>query len=424
MGKALTKKAEPLTAKQVEHAKPTDKRQEIAAWPPKGLYLRIEPSGSKAWIFRYRWHGRTRGMMLNPRLTLAAARAEAQAIVDTLNEGRDPAILQAAEVAAVELKQESVKTVGVEWLDREIRPEKRGDEERIREKRWYEVERILLKETKSWNTRDISSIEKPDVMRLLDGIVDRGKSVMACRTRAVLIRFFAWARVRGYIEASPMVDVPKPGEDHKQRDRVLTDAELFDVWTAAGELPYPTGPFIRFLILTAQRRGETATMRWRDVDMKNALWTLPKEATKAGRVHDVPLSTAAVALLKELPTWTKGDYVWTTTSGAIPVNGFSKMKTAADEAIEKSKENLGTATAPSIDPWTMHDLRRTGATGMAKASVPPHVLAAILNHTPGSTQGVTSIYNRFRYTEERRAALEAWGQHVIGLTAEKAKATA
>jgi integrase len=104
------------------------------------------------------------------------------------------------------------------------------------------------------------------------------------------------------------------------------------VWNAADVLGYPFGPFFRLLILTAQRRGEVAAMRWSDVDMERALWTLPAEQTKPGRVHDVPLSGPALGLLQRLPRF-EGPYVFTTTSGAKPINGFTKAKNALDRKI-------------------------------------------------------------------------------------------
>jgi integrase len=211
-----------------------------------------------------------------------------------------------------------------------------------------------------------------------------------------------------------MLGVLKPGDDHEDRERVLDPSELLEVWTVAGALGYPFGPLMQLLILTAQRRGEVATMQWKDIDLDRALWTLPKPKTKARRSHDVPLSSHAVAVLKELPRFTKGDYVFTTTSGEKPVNGFSKVKVRIDSQTTKP-----------IEDWVMHDLRRTAATLMAKAGVQPHVLTKILNHSAPASKlasPILKIYNRYEYLEEKRQALEAWGQYVGSL--EKPAATA
>jgi len=416
-------KQESLTAKQVEHMKPGDKRTEVPAGPPAGLYLVVHPTGRKGWALRYRYHGRPRNLTFPkgyPDMTLAAARAEAESLLGELDKGNDPALLQRHEKEVEALQQASVANVVEEWLKREVRP---GADGRIQQKAWKETQRIIEKETHPWRTRDISDIKKPDVLRLLDGIVDRGASVMACRTRGVLLRFFKWAKKRGYIEQSPMFDVSKPGADHKDRDRVLEPAELAEVWNASNSLSYPVGPFIRLLILTAQRRGEVARMRWRDVDLDKALWTLPAEVTKNGRIHYVPLSRAALTILGELPRFT-GDYVFTYSSGEKPVNSFSDMKEALDgETLKRRKER---GAEKNIEKWTMHDLRRTAATLMAGRGVLPHVLTAILNQTAdvqaSKSSPILKVYQRYQYLDEKRAALEAWADYVVSLTDQKQKA--
>jgi integrase len=68
-----------------------------------------------------------------------------------------------------------------------------------------------------------------------------------------------------------------------------------------------------------------------------------------------------------------------------------------------------------LPAWTLHDLRRTAATRMAKLNVPPHVVDRILNHVSGTIRGVAAVYNRHGYLEERKAALEGWGRHVEDL---------
>jgi integrase len=173
---------------------------------------------------------------------------------------------------------------------------------------------------------------------------------------------------------------------------------------------------VRLLILTAQRRGELAGMRWENVDLKSCLWTLPKEQTKSGRVHDVPLSRQTVEILRELPRFERGSYVFTTTSGEKPVVGFSKAKRILDREILKRAGQKGRRLE-----YTMHDFRRTAATWLAQHGTPPHVLSAVLNHSPGAQQGVTAIYNRYRYSEERREALERWAEYVASLGKAKAQ---
>jgi integrase len=352
-------------------------------------------------------------------MTVEQARDKIVTLRAAASRGENPAVI------AREERQQSepsgVEAVGDEWIKRHLDVNVN----------WPEAKRILKKDiVPPWKHKLITDVSRPDVLRLIDGIVDGGSPVAANRVLAVVKAFFNWTVGRGYIAISPAAAV-KPPTVEQSRDRVLTDTELAEILPAVESIEYPNGPFVLMLAMLAQRRGEVASMRWCDVDLDKAMWTLPKEATKAGRIHDVPLSTEAMKILNSAPRFTyvgddgkekAGEFVWTTTSGRKPINGFSKMKSRIDAAIQKKREERG-IKEPVAD-WTMHDLRRTAATHMAKANVPPHVLSAILNHTPGSAMGVTSIYNRFRYTDERRAALQAWAEHLTSLTTASAKPAA
>ena len=387
-----------LTAKQVQYMKPDPaKRLEVPAGAPVGLYLVIHKGGRKVWAVRYRWHGRPTKLTFKkpyPRLSLAAARAEAEAVLANLRRGIDPVALKAEEK---QQEPDSFSAVVSEFMERYGK----------RRKSWRETERILNREAvPKWGRRDIQEISRPDVLRLLDGIADRGSPIMANRTYAALSKLFNWAVVqRGIIEVSPMAGMGRP-QDEQSRDRVLSGDELLKVWRASSGLGFPFGAFLRLLVLTAQRKSEVARMKWEDVDLKRALWTLPAGVVKSGRIHDVPLSPPACELLENLPRF-EGPYIFTTTGGTKPINGFSKMKAVLDFKIQR-------AARKSAD-WRLHDLRRSAATWMAGAGVPPHVLAAVLNHTPGSTMGITAIYVRHRYSQECRDALEKWGQYVVRL---------
>jgi integrase len=140
-------------------------------------------------------------------------------------------------------------------------------------------------------------------------------------------------------------------------------------------------------------------MRWEDIDLDAALWTLPREQTKSDRLHEVPLSPLALDILDAVPQTT--DYVFTTT-GSTPISGFSKAKIRSD-------------SLSGITGWRVHDLRRTVASGMARIGVAPHVVEKVLNHASGQISGVAAIYNRHGYTDEKRGALGAWAKNLQNL---------
>ena len=111
----------------------------------------------------------------------------------------------------------------------------------------------------------------------------------------------------------------------------------------------------------------------------------------------MPLSDLALEILNTLPH--DGELVCRP-GETKPIRSFS------------SKIKLRLDRLSGVTGWRLHDLRRTGASGMARLGHPPHVVAAVLNHAPASTMGITAIYNRYRYTDEKRAALDAWSREI------------
>jgi integrase len=126
------------------------------------------------------------------------------------------------------------------------------------------------------------------------------------------------------------------------------------------------------------------------------------------------LSEAAIEVLRSLPRI--GDGLVFTTTGETAVSGFSKSKRRLDAVmLEAKRAELGTRRGDAIPGWTLHDLRQTAASGMARMNIPPHVVDKVLNHVSGTIRGVAAVYNRFAYLNERRSALEAWGAYITRL---------
>ena len=153
-------------------------------------------------------------------------------------------------------------------------------------------------------------------------------------------------------------------------------------------------------------------MKWADLDLEgdSPTWILPREATKADRAHTVPLSSQVVAIIEGLP---RGDSIFLLDTRSrkedTPIDNFSHVKRNLDAKIAMLAKKDG-ADPPA--PWTLHDLRRSAASGMAALNVPPHILSRVLNHAAGAAEGITAVYNRHTYADEQRHALNAWGAHV------------
>jgi integrase len=195
----------------------------------------------------------------------------------------------------------------------------------------------------------------------------------------------------------------RPPTKEKSRDRVLSDDEIKLFWAACDDLGWPFGPLFKLLLLTAQRRDEVASVEWEEIDLEAGVWSIPKTKAKNGVGHEVQLSRQAIEILSALPR-VAGGLVFTT-NGKTPVSGFSRAKERIDAIMA---ERAGRA----IEPWILHDLRRTATTGMAALKIPPHVVDRVLNHTSGTIRGVAAVYNRHQYGEERRDALAALGRAV------------
>jgi integrase len=144
----------------------------------------------------------------------------------------------------------------------------------------------------------MSAIDRAAVAVHLKAIAkDRG-AVTVNRARSTLSAMFAWAIGEGLCEANPVIGTNKKDEG-SSRARVLTDAELAAVWNAAPDNDY--GTIVKLLMPTAQRRDEIGGLEWSEIDVHAKMISLPASRTKNNRPHDVPLSSAALALIEALP---------------------------------------------------------------------------------------------------------------------------
>jgi integrase len=387
-----------LTAKKIEALIKSGAAREEPDGTVRGLYFR---SGPRTWILRYRHNRKTRNFFIGkwPEVSLALARNIAAKRQGEIAQGRDPAAeKQAANAAAKEpSNRDLIERVGEQFILRHIRSTMRPS--------WaHEAERMVRKEIMGpWKGRRLSEIARPDIHDLLDAIADRPAPVLAGKVFKTLRRLCGWAVDRGLIGHSPCEGIKRANAE-RSRDRVLSDEELRLVWQACGdEIGWPFGPLIQALILTGARRDEVSSMRWSELDFAAKVWVLPKERSKNKIAHQVPLAPQAMAIFERLPriAWPV-DFIFTT-NGRTAVSGFSRAKARIDA-------KMGDAAH-----WTLHDLRRTAASGMARLGIGVPVIEKVLNHVSGSFRGVAGVYQRYHFETEKRAALDAWGRHVEAL---------
>ena len=264
----------------------------------------------------------------------------------------------------------------------------------------------------AWGKRPITDISPLEVRKIVKEYADQGKPAQAHNLLGYARRLFNWAidqHVYG-IQTSPC-DRLKPRAiigERLMRNRILSDAELRAAWQAAAELRLSYGQIFRLLMLTGQRKSEVAEARWPEFDLAKKLWIIPASRMKGGAAHVVPLSDDAVALLNGLPRFNGGDFLFSTTVGQKPVNGFSKAKGRQDAkmlAILRMQD-----AEAELPDFVIHDIRRTVRTGFsAIPGISDLVRELVIAHT---RPGLHRVYDLFAYAEEKRQALDAWAMRL------------
>ena len=365
-----------LTVRGIEALEASERRREIPDSLMMGLYLLVQPgTGNKTWAVRCRQNGRSRKFTIGryPVYGLAEAREAAARILRSVSEGRDPGRPNAG----------SVDAVIAQFLERHARRKYRPSTLRGCMRT---MDRVLA----AWRGRRLDGITKADVRDLLDSIAAPAASNQALK---FLKRLFSWAVAEDLLKASPLIGLQKPHAENS-RDRILTDDELRNVWKAADATGYAFGDFVKVAMLTGQRPGEVSGMR-RD-EVRGDTWILPSERVKNKKSHSVPLPRQALAIIEIAPRISE-EFVFS--YGTRPMRGLHRAKHALDRAS-------------NVTAWTLHDLRRTCASGLARLGVSIAVIEQILNHRGGSLAGVTGVYIRHQFEKEKREALQQWADHV------------
>jgi integrase len=392
---------------------PRDGRQYDAAKDAvvPGLRPRVMRDGQVTFVLLTRYpgspHPTRRALGSYGELTLEKARSKARDWLELLRRGIDPAVHEERQRHAELRQQRNTFTAVVEDFIRDkLRSERKG----------REVERDIRREfLPVWGRRPIAEITAADVREVIKAAKDRGAPYQAHNLLVLARRLFSWAidqHVYG-LETSPCERLkPKAIIGKKEfRTRIFDDDDEWRAfWRATARLGYPYGPLFRMLALTGQRKSEVAEAHWSEFDLSRKLWTIPAERMKADAPHAVPLTDDVIAVLESLPRFRKGDYVFSTTFGAKPVNGFSKAKERVDRCMLRSWRALARARGEDrrrvqIRPWVIHDIRRSVRTGLSALPVPDLVRELVIAHTK---PGLHKVYDQHAYLDEKRQALELW----------------
>lgn len=351
----------------------------------KGFGVRVFPSGRKAFLVAYRADGRKRFLTLGTfgrDLTADEARKRAMARLGEVASGKDPAAARDQD-----RQGETLRDLASAYMERHGNAKKSGAEDLRR------LERHILPK---WGKLKVRAITRADVAAL-HARIGKAHPYEANRVLALLSKMFELARRWGFVpegHPNPARDIDRFKE--VKRDRWVTPEELPRLAQAINEEPNEAARFALWLyLLTGVRKSELLRAKWADVDWARSELRLPE--TKAGRVHYIPLSGPALALLREMPRAEANPYIL---PGKVP----------GAHLVNISKPWGRVRMAAGVADVRLHDLRRTVGSWLAQAGNSLHLIGRVLNH---ANQATTAIYARFG-EDSVRAALEQHGARILG----------
>jgi integrase len=371
---------------------PADKN-DLIVWdddmPGFGIRLR---RNSRVFVIQ----GRTNGQQWREtigdvrKFTIDAARTIARKRFAEITLGGDPRATKA------EAKARAALTLGTQ-ANRYLEAKKGS----LRTASYTANKRYLTDHFASLHGLPLHAIKRRDVAAALNRLAAEHGKVSAARARSALSAFFTWAMREGIADENPVAGTNRPDEGVDSRDHVLSDDELRTVWNACDD--YDFGRIVRLLMLTACRRDEVGDLQWSEVDFDKAMVHIPGSRTKNREPLNLPLSPPALAILEAAPRKGDREFVFGGRGEGFTAWSYSALSLSA---------RITEAQGKPLAPWTLHDIRRTVATGMGKIGVLPHIIEAVLNHVGGHKGGVAGVYNRATYEREMRDALLRWSAHL------------
>lgn len=368
-----------------------------------GMYVVVQPSGAIVFRYDYRLNGRretlTLGRYGSDGLSLARAREKLIDAKRAISEGRSPA--QEKQHDKRRLKE--AKRFG-EFGEKWFQESRMADSTRAMRRSIYE--RDILP---TFRNRLLTEITPDDLRMMCGKVKDRGAPATAVHVRDIVKLIFAFAILHGEKVANPADEVgPASIATFVPKDRSLSPAEIR---VMLGQLEHvPTLPTIRLgmklFLLTMVRKSELQDATWDEVDFENAVWSIPKERMKRSKAHNVYLSQQAIDIFIALKTCAgNSSYVLPSRYDAdAPMSRatFNRITTAV--VARAKKEGL------PLEPFTVHDLRRTGSTLLNELGFNSDWIEKCLAHEDGrSSRGV---YNKAEYEHQRRHMMQEWSNLV------------
>jgi integrase len=398
-----------LTATAIRNAKPGDKVQRL--FDGRGLYLEITPAGARYWRLKYRHAGKEKRLALGvfPVVSLAEARRLREDARKVLSEGRDPSAERRADkVRAVLSNETTFQGVAGQWLA--------SQRKSMAPITYAKAERTLEGKVYPWlGERPIAEIDAPEILAVLKRIESAGAHETAHRVKARIGQVFRYAIAHGTATRDPSADLrgalaPVVSRSHAA---VTDPAAVGDLLRALDgyEGQLPTRCALRLAPLLFVRPGELRHAEWAEFDLDGALWRIPASKMKMKEAHAVPLSTQAVAILRELqPLTGRGRYL------------FPGLRTASEPMSENTVNAALRRMGFDKDTMTGHGFRAMASTRLNELGWAPDVIERQLAHNERNK--VRAAYNRAQYMAERKKMMQAWADYLGALRDDSGKVLA
>ena len=389
-----------LSDAAIRKAKPTGKPQKLA--DGGGLYLLLNPNGSKWWRIKYRYEGREKLLSLGvyPDTGLADAREKRDAARKLLAADIDPGFQRKAQKAVGEERlTNSFGVVANTWLE--------GQRRTLAAVTYEKAERNFRVLVYPWlGKRPVSEIEPPEVLACLRRIEAGGHHETAHRMKQRIAQVYRYAIAHGLAKSNPAADLSDALHPIASKTRAaITDPSevgglLRAIETFHGQ--FATASALKLAPLVFVRPGELRKAEWSEFDLDAAEWRIPGEKMKMREEHVVPLSTQALAILRELhPLTGAGRYLFPGARDA--------KRPMSENTVNASLRRLG------YDGDTMcgHGFRAMASTRLNEMGWAPDVIERQLAHAERNK--VRAAYNRASYLAERRKMMQAWADYLDGL---------
>jgi integrase len=387
-----------LTATAVKQAKPTEKPHKLS--DEKGLYLLLQPTGSKYWRFKYRYLGREKSLALGvyPDVSLADAREKRDAARKLLANDVDPAeSKRALKAARLKEGENSFRVLATEWFGTKMKDRSKSHRDRT----WRALEKDIFPQ---FGNQPIVQLTANVVLDALRKIEARGAVETAHRAKQTVGQVFRYAVATGRAERDPTTDLKGALANPKRRHlAAITEPKevgklLLAISGYSGTEVVKAALCLSPLLMC--RPGELRHMEWSEIKQEEARWEIPAKKMKIRQPHIVPLSRQAQALLHALePLTSSGKYVFPSARG--------KSRPLSENGVRTALRTLGY----SNDTMTPHGFRAMARTLLDEVlEYRVDWIEQQLAHTVRDTNG--RAYNRTAHLKHRQEMMQGWADYL------------